>query len=298
MLKRTIVIQSPSFLSKKDNQLVVQQTDTGEEHSVPIEDIGVLLLEHYQITVTSALLAALCEAKAVVVPCRTNKLPAGLLLPIEGHHLQQSVMEAQLAVKKPVLKRAWQQLIRAKILNQAWLLELENVNTDPMIRWAKSVNSGDTKNLEARAARFYWQELFTPIDDFTRDPEGDPPNNLLNYGYAILRSVVARSVVGAGLHPTLGVKHQNQYNAFCLADDLMEPYRPWVDRIVREIVGHRDDYFTLNKPIKEALLQVPVLDVMIEGERRPLMIATQQTAVSLVKLYQGEGKTLALPVWP
>lgn len=164
-----------------------------------------------------------------------------------------------------------------------------------MEAWAKQVKSGDSDNLEARAAAFYWQNLFGDIKGFNRDREGIPPNNLLNYGYAILRAVVARSLVGSGLLPTFGIHHHNRYNAYCLADDIMEPYRPYVDRLVAEIVDSGEDISQLTTGIKSKLLSIPVIDVVINGRRSPLMVGVGQITASLYKCFSGESRKIAYP---
>lgn len=164
-----------------------------------------------------------------------------------------------------------------------------------MYVWANKVRSGDPDNFEARAAAYYWKNIFTDIPNFVRGRDGEPPNNLLNYGYAILRAVVARSLVGSGLLPTLGIHHHNKYNAYCLADDIMEPYRPYVDGLVLDVMESIKDYSELTKEIKMKLLSIPVLDTTIGNKKSPLMIATQQTTASLYKCFSGEQKKIAYP---
>ena len=161
--------------------------------------------------------------------------------------------------------------------------------------WVSEVKSGDTDNTEARAAAYYWRNLFPSLPHFIRDKEGDPPNNLLNYGYAILRAIIARALVASGLLPTLGIHHHNRYNAYCLADDIMEPYRPYVDNLVIKIMQHSNDYSELTKDIKMQLLSIPVIDVEINKKRSPLMIAAQQTTASLYKCFSGELRQIAYP---
>lgn len=161
--------------------------------------------------------------------------------------------------------------------------------------WANDVRSGDPENLEARAAVYYWRNIFADYPDFVRDREGIPPNNLLNYGYAILRAVIARSLVGSGLLPTLGIHHHNRYNAYCLADDIMEPYRPYVDQLVIDIINHNDDVSVITKELKMQLLGIPMLDVVVNSKRSPLMIATQQTTASLAKCFAGEARHISFP---
>lgn len=193
-------------------------------------------------------------------------------------------------------KQLWQQTIQYKIRNQAAILaQCTEAETKCMQVWANEVRSGDPDNLEARAAVFYWKNLFGNIPGFIRDREGVTPNNLLNYGYAILRAVIARSLVASGLLPTLGIHHHNKYNAYCLADDIMEPYRPYVDQLIYDIVEQYGEDIELSKDIKSELLSIPTLDVVIAGKRSPLMVAASQTTASLYKCFSGELRKIAYP---
>ena len=300
MIKRTIYFGNPAYLSLKNKQLEVRQAqDDSPQRSIrtiPIEDIGVVLLNHQQITITHGLLNALQENNCAVITCSSNHMPSGLLLPLDGHTLQNERFRSQLEASLPLRKQLWQQTIQAKITNQAHLLaEVLGEPVPNMLAWAKLVKSGDTGNLEARAAAFYWRNLFITLPDFTREQEEIAPNSLLNYGYAILRAIIARSLVGCGLLPTLGIHHHNKYNAYCLADDIMEPYRPFVDQLVVDLCndGFPD---TLTKEIKGELLSIPTLDVEIDGQRRPLMIAASQTASSLLHCFSGESRRLSYPL--
>ena len=224
-------------------------------------------------------------------------MPVGLLLPLDGHTLQSERFMAQISSSKPLLKQLWQQTIQAKIANQATVLhQLTGVEIGNMRAWVNAVRSGDPDNLEARAAAYYWRNLFPEIEDFTRVRDGFPPNNLLNYGYAILRAIIARSLVGSGLLPTLGIHHHNKYNAYCLADDIMEPYRPFVDRLVKQMVGKFDEIWQLTTEMKRELLTIPTLDVKINGRSSPLMVAASTTTSSLAKCFAGETKTVLYPV--
>lgn len=190
----------------------------------------------------------------------------------------------------------WQQTIVAKIENQQKTLKTVTGNeAKQLLFWAEKVNSGDTQNIEARAAAYYWKNLFVESQGFTRDREGIAPNNLLNYGYAVLRAIIARSLVASGLLPTLGIHHHNRYNAYCLADDIMEPYRPLVDRLVCQIMKENSDYTILSKDIKARLLTIPVIDVIINEKRSPLMIAAGITTASLYRCYSGESRKIAYP---
>jgi CRISPR-associated protein Cas1 len=224
-------------------------------------------------------------------------MPVGLLLPLSGNTLQSERFTAQIEASLPLKKQLWQQTIQQKIENQAMILkQCRGAEVRNMLAWVGQVKSGDSENLEGRAAAYYWANLFSEIEDFRRGREEVPPNNMLNYGYAVLRAVVARSLVASGLLPTFGIHHHNRYNAYCLADDVMEPYRPFVDKLVVEIVDSGADYQNLSKEIKIRLLNIPVLDVIINGQRSPLMIAVGQTAASLAKCYLGESRKILYPV--
>lgn len=308
MIKRTLYFGNPAYLSAKLAQLEIRlpQVENNETLSdffkesvvkrVPIEDIGVIVLDNKQITITQGALGALLDNNVAVITCDEHRMPSGLMLPLDGNTTQSERFRDQIEASLPLKKQLWQQTIQAKILNQSTVLYRQRgLECGNMEAWAKQVKSGDTDNLEGRAAAFYWQNLFGHIKGFRRDREGVPPNNLLNYGYAILRAVVARSLVGSGLLPTLGIHHHNRYNAYCLADDIMEPYRPYVDKLVAEIVDSGADITNLTKEIKGQLLSIPVLDVVINGRRSPLMIGVGMTTASLYKCYSGEIRKIAYP---
>jgi CRISPR-associated protein Cas1 len=195
----------------------------------------------------------------------------------------------------PLKKQLWQQTIMAKIKNQAVMLQKQGKDNEWLMQWCKEVRSGDPDNYEAQAAAYYWQNIFPSTMDFKRSREGLPPNNLLNYGYALLRAVVARGLVGSGLLPTLGIHHANKYNAYCLADDIMEPYRPFVDQVVCEIIASGEDYTELTKNIKQKLLVIPAMDIMIDGQNSPLMVGLQRTTSSLVKCFEGSERKIIYP---
>ncbi|MDD2996399.1 MAG: type II CRISPR-associated endonuclease Cas1 [Paludibacter sp.] len=344
MIKRTLYFGNPAYLSMRNAQLVIHLPEVVKNNDLPesfkkeaqatiaIEDIGVVLLDHKQITITHGLLEALLANNVAVITCDSSRMPVGLLLPLSGNTVQSERFQAQIDATVPLRKQLWQQTVQAKISNQAYVLDnCRGAVVKNMRVWVNDVKSGDSDNLEARAAAYYWKNVFPQIPDFKRGREGLPPNNLLNYGYAILRAVVARSLVGSGLLPTLGIHHHNRYNAYCLADDIMEPYRPFVDKMVIEIVddiikqnpiaideinNRQADYtiaaapeingyeeqskisaFDLTKDIKAKLLNIPVLDVMINNQRSPLMVAVSQTAASLAKCYMGETRKIAFPTF-
>lgn len=308
MIKKTLYFGNPAYLSLRNNQLViklpeVESNDTLPENfkkqaevTKPIEDIGVVVLENKRITVTSGLLEALLENNCAVITCDSHSMPVGLMLPLTGNTTQNERFRDQLDASLPLKKQLWQQTIRQKILNQASvLIEKRGANIGCMEVWANDVRSGDPDNLEGRAAAYYWKYMFPDIPDFTRGREGVPPNNLLNYGYAILRAVVARGLVGSGLLPTLGIHHHNRYNAYCLADDIMEPYRPYVDALVVDIVNEIGPDVELTKKVKSILLSIPVIDVVVGGKRSPLMVAVGQTTASLYKCFSGELRKVLYP---
>ncbi|GAP72105.1 CRISPR associated protein Cas1 [Candidatus Symbiothrix dinenymphae] len=308
MIKKTLYFENSAYLSMKNKQLViklpeVEKNDSLPEsfkersvHTIPIEDIGVVILDNKQLTITHGLLEELLANNCAVITCGSNRMPVGLQLPLDGNTLQSERFQAQIDASVPLKKQLWQQTIQAKITNQAYVLKTtRNETVTNMLKWAGDVKSGDSDNLEARAAAYYWKNMFPDIADFTRGREGVPPNNLLNYGYAILRAVVARALVASGLLPTLGIHHHNRYNAYCLADDIMEPYRPFVDKLVVEIVDGGGNIDELSKAMKIKLLNIPVLDVVINEQRSPLMLAAAQTTASLAKCYLGEARKIAYP---
>lgn len=296
MIKRTLYFGNAAYLSLKDNQLVVKKPNE-EVRTAAIEDIGFIILDSPQITITNALIGALLENNCAVLNCGKTHLPEGLLLPLAGNTLQSERFNAQIEASLPLKKQLWQQTIQQKIVNQAAVLRhVHGLEAKNMLVWANSVRSGDADNREAVAAAYYWKEMFPNIPDFARDRNGTPPNNLLNYAYAILRGIVARALVASGLLPTFGIHHHNRYNAYCLADDIMEPYRPIVDKLVVSVITEIKDYpKDLSTEIKAKLLQIPVLDCFIDGERSPLMNAVATTTASLAKCYMGTTKKLLYP---
>ncbi len=314
MIKRTIYFGNPAYLSKKYEQLIIRkptdkevsgiQEDENTTHdtrsnqsSIPIEDIGILILDHPQITITQGLLESLLNNNCSIVACSSKHLPLGLFLPLESNKEQSQRFREQIEASIPLKKKLWQQTVSAKILNQAILLNKLGVNADNMKKWSRDVRSGDPDNFEGRAAAFYWKNIFPKEIEFQRDRYGSPPNNLLNYGYAILRATIARALVASGLLPTLGIHHHNKYNAYCLVDDIMEPYRPYVDDMISTFIRDGEDFTELTSSIKKQLLTIPVIDVWIEDQKRPLMIAAQRTTSSLAKCFAGEQRKLIYPVF-
>ena len=262
----------------------------------PIEDLGIVVLDHKQIVLTHGVIDALLANNCALITCDGRNMPSGLMLPLEGNTVQHERFIAQIEASLPLRKQLWQQTVRMKIANQAAVLQ-KHTDTEVrcMQKWADDVKSGDSDNLEGRAAVYYWKNLFRrKMPFFTRGREGEPPNNLLNYGYAILRAVVARALVSSGLLPTLGIHHHNRYNAYCLADDIMEPYRPYVDEVVLDIV-RKEDYAELTRTHKAQLLSIPTLDVFINNQHSPLMIAVTTTTASLARCFGGESRKIIYP---
>lgn len=300
MIKRTIYFGNPVRLSLANRQLI-GKFPAGERDMVtlPIEDLGVVVLDHPQITITHQAIAEMLDNCVAIVTCDSRHLPTGLMLPLSGNLLQSERFNAQVNSSLPLRKQLWQQTIQCKIRNQAKALQkLRHSDLRPMMRWANDVRSGDADNLEGRAAAYYWRELYgSLIPDFIRDRDGIPPNNLLNYGYSIVRAMTARALVAAGLLPTLGIHHHNRYNAYCLADDIMEPYRPYVDITVDRLrQADSPDLFPLLLPeVKRQLLSIPTMEVEIDGKRRPMMIAIDVTAKSLMRCFAGEARHIIYP---
>ena len=305
MIKRTLYFGNPAYLSLENKQLVITRANDGDlpledsaqnKRTIPIEDIGVVLLDNKQITITSSCIASLLDNNVSVITCDSRSMPTGLLLPLYGNTIQNERFRDQLSASLPLRKQLWQQTIQNKIQNQAAVLKyVTGQDHRNMLIWANSVKSGDSENMEARAAVYYWKNIFPDNPYFVRDRNEMAPNNLLNYGYAILRSIIARALVSSGLLPTLGIHHHNRYNAYCLADDIMEPYRPFVDKHIVDIINTGTPISSLTKEIKANLLTIPVIDVQIDGKRSPLMIAASTTTSSLLKCFSGESRVLKYP---
>lgn len=311
MIKRTLYFGNPAYLSKTNEQLVLRLPEVDKndalpvsfkkeaQATIPIEDIGVVMIDHQQITITQNLITALVENNVALITCNATHHPVGLMLPLDVNTLQSERFQAQIQASVPLKKQLWQQTVSTKIYNQAMVLKKKNIAIDNMLHWSNSVKSGDPENYEGRAAGYYWKSLSPMLtqqeNEFKRDRFGEAPNNLLNYGYAILRAIVARSLIGSGLLPTLGIHHRNKYNAYCLADDVMEPYRPYVDDIVCNIVANGEDATELSTSLKQQLLTIASVNVTIEGNRSPLMIGLQRTTSSLSKCYEGLQRKIIYP---
>ena len=292
MIKQTLFFSTPVCLSLKNCQIVISWKDSNDKVTRPIEDIGCVVLENQMINITLPLLNELVKNNVAVILCDNKMMPTSMLQSLDANTTQAESLKFQLAVTEPMKKQAWKQIIESKIANQAAVLALAGKNKDILKPYYNNVKSGDSDNREGLAAKVYWNSLFGNF--FKREREGCPPNALLNYGYAILRAAVARALLGSGLLPNLGIFHKSRYNAFPLADDVMEPYRPFVDEIVYRLYGN--GITELNKESKSEIMRVLNCDVNIGKVKRPLQIALTITTASLVKYYSGEIKKLSLPI--
>lgn len=304
MIKKIIEIsQAKTHLAIRYNQLIIKQ-DGKENSSIPCEDIGVLVVDHSGVTYTHSVFTELLRCGAAIVLCGGNHQPNGMLLPLESNTLQAERFAQQIKAKEPVKKKLWQQIVRAKIKHQAKIVGRDSDVYRTLMALREQVRSGDPDNIEAQASRKFWPVFITNITDpstalggttFHRGRDGPPPNNLLNYGYMVMRAAVARALCSAGLLPCLGIHHHNRYNAFCLADDVMEPFRGFVEAKVKEIVQSGEDCEELTQTIKAILLEVLYEEVEIAGFKGPLMVGLHRTAASLQRCFAGEQKEMELP---
>ena len=299
MIKRTLYFGSGAYLSVKDSQLVVQLAEdtTNTKKTMPIEDIGVVILDNPQITITQRVLVQLLENNVAVITCNQFHHPIGLQLCLDSNTLQSERFQTQINASESLRKNLWQQTIVSKIYNQAMVLKEFDVPVRNMITWSNSVFSGDSKNHEARAAAYYWKNLLESHDNFKRERFGEYPNNFFNYAYAILRAITARSLVASGLLPTLGIHHKNRYNSYCLADDIMEPYRPFADKLIIDIIRKYPQEETLATQIKQEILKLPIIDVEINKKTSPLQIAMQETTSSLAQCYNSTRRKIKYPIF-
>ena len=293
MLKRTLFFSTPFCLSLKDNQMVVNTKQMPEEkRTIPIEDIGFVVLEHQQINITLPLLNALSDNNVAVIICGKDYMPNAMLMNLDSNKTQGESFRVQIEASEPLKKGLWKQVVEAKIRNQAALLNKLGKDGDKLKPYYSNVKSGDSDNREGIAAKIYWNELLG--DDFVRSREGSEPNNLLNYGYTLLRAAVARALMGSGLLPALGIFHRNRYNAFPLADDIMEPYRPYVDEIVYHM--YVNGINKLDKEAKSRLLNLLFADTVFSKVTRPLEVGLTTTTASLAKCYMGTVKKISYPL--
>jgi CRISP-associated protein Cas1 len=291
MLKRTIYIGNPSYLRLENNQLKIKCAESNQDKgSIPIEDIGILMLDHAQMTITTQVLEKLMYHSVAVISCDEKHLPNGLMLPLQGHSELTQRWRYQIEASLPLKKQLWKQTVQAKIMNQAALLERQGHKIETMHGYLNQVTSGDETNMEGISAQHYWKYLF---EGFKREREGEYPNNFLNFAYAVLRSIVARAIVSSGMMPALGIFHKNKYNPYCLADDIMEPYRPFVDKMVLDWHTSNEICDQLDKKAKAYLLGIATQDLIIDDLKRPLMVAVTTTTASLQACFEGKKRQIS-----
>lgn len=296
MIKRTLYFGNQAYLYTRNEQLKVRFSKSAPEASIPIEDIGVLMLDCEQITITQALISKLLENNVALITCNNKHHPTGMLLNLDGHTLQHKHFTAQIEAALPLKKQIWQSTIKQKITNQAEVLARNKLPNGLLLNLAGKVLSGDTSNTEAQAASFYWKTLLGK--NFKRERFGESPNPVFNYAYSILRATTARALTASGLLPTFGIHHRNQYNAYCLADDIMEPYRPIVDYHIMEhanVLLDEVEKKKLGKEEKAILLNIPVIDVRINKKNRPLSIALSETTASLAQSFLQKENKISYP---
>ena len=293
MVKRTLSFSNPCILSLKNCQMVIKMKDDPDFiRTIPVEDIGFVLLENQQISITLPLLNALADNNPAVIVCTDKMMPNAMLLNLDSHSVQGERYRDQINASEPLKKNLWKQTVEAKIRNQAALLDKLDKDGSQLKPYWQNVKSGDTDNREGIAAKIYWDALFG--DDFMRYRSGDSPNEMLNYGYTVLRAAVARSLMGSGLFPAFGIYHRNRYNAFPLADDIMEPYRPYVDEIVFDMYANGEQ--ELNKDVKAELLKLLYVDTVFDKVTRPLDLGLSVTTSSLAKCFSGDQKKILYPL--
>ena len=288
---RGVHISQPARLSLKQNALAVEQ-DAEESVRIPLEDVAWIVLDTQQATLTAKLAAACMEAGIPLVVSDAHHMPCGVILPFHQHFRQAEVAHIQVAASPALKRRLWRKIVCAKILNQA--LTLERAQSPKAVRlraMVSRVNPGDPENVESRAARGYWPAFF---GQFNRQDDVDRRNALLNYGYAILRAGIARSLVAAGLLPAFGVHHRSVQNAFNLADDLIEPYRPSVDWIAYEVSGrrHAPDVEPLTLENRQAMANVLSLDILLDRQQMTVLTAIERSVESLVRAFSGKDASL------
>jgi len=300
MIKRTLYFGSPAYLSVKNRQLAIrlksaEGADMDDTHLIPIEDIGILMMDNVQITFTQSVITSLQANNAVILWCGDNHIPMAMTLPLVANDTYTEKLRSQIEATEPLKKQLWRQTIMAKITNQATVLERQGYNAAKLRKMVTRINSGDPENYEGQAAAIYWGLLLDTYDVNRGRYEGYP-NHLFNYGYAILRAVIARNLVGSGCLPVLGIHHSNKYNPYGLADDIMEPYRPVVDQLILGYLkNHEPSSDQLTKEDKAYLLNIPVIDIIINGKSSPLMVGAQRTTASLVKCYQNTARKILYP---
>lgn len=297
MIKKTLFFENPSYISASNGQLCIKTKDGENEavRTIPIEDIGLTIFDHPQITTTQGAITHLLKNNACIVYCDDKHLPASFMLPLYDNDTYSEKVRLQINASEPLKKQLWKQTVSQKIYNQGIVLKILGLKYKNLEIIHKKVSSGDADNMEGYASALYWEEILKPFNT-RRGRFESAPNHLFNFGYAILRSIIARSLVGSGCLPVLGIHHTNKYNPYCLADDIMEPYRPIVDLyICTDILQKQEITEDLSRENKIALLQIPVLDVIIDKKQSPLMVGSQRTTASLIKCFSGELRKIAYP---
>ena len=293
MLKRALFFSTPYCLNLRNGQMVIHTREAPDiQKSVPIEDIGFVVLEDQQTSITLPLLNALSDNNVAVIFCGENRMPNAMLMNLDSNKTQDESYRSQIEASEPLKKGLWKQIVEAKIRNQSALLQKLGRDGSKLKPYYMNVKSADADNREGIAAKIYWSELFGT--DFIRSRDGLPPNNLLNYGYTILRAAVTRSIMGSGLFPAFGIFHRNRYNAFPLADDLMEPYRPYVDELVYNL--HNQGHEQLTKEVKGQLLRILFVDTHFDKVMRPLDVGLTFTSSSMAKCLSGIQKKIVYPL--
>lgn len=293
MLKRTIFIESPSHIQIENELFKITNKNTSISDSLSLEDIGFIILENFQTTATIQFFQKAAENNTIVVVCDKSHTPISYTIPLYSNTTQTQTINNQLTLNNEDKQKIWKQLIQLKVKNQASLFKIRNQNNNLLERLSNIITASTANKVESTAARYYWKSLFS-IPCFQRDPDGEPPNNLLNYGYAILRAATVRALISSGLLPQIGIQHHNKYNPLPLADDVMEPFRPFVDQIICEIVDD-DDYLILHKKNKEKLLKLLTMDTKVANVKRPLMIALSYTTASIANFINKKNKSIVLP---
>lgn len=297
MIKRIIYCETPSYITIKNKQLTIKFKDLKiSSTTIPVEDIDMLLIDNNQITITSSVLKSLQDNKVALIICDDKHMPSGLMLPINGNSLQQERFNLQINMKQSYKNKLWKQIIFHKIKNQSHVLKVVHKSYIKLEYLSKEIKLGDSTNREAQASIYYWKNIFTDkITKFNRDKNGNYPNNLLNYGYMILRSMMSKNIVSSGLSPTIGLFHKNQFNTFCLADDLIEPFRPFVDKIVYDLINNDNVDEILTKEQRKKLIQIITLEVVSNNEITSLGLAMQNFVNSFVCFLKNEKKELEFP---
>ncbi len=301
MLKLTLYFGNPARLNVANEQLRItlppEPPDSGERIVTrPLEDIAIVIIDSPQISLTSSVLSGFSKYGVALIICNERHLPAGLMLEMEGNSLQSERFRIHISASQPLKKQMWQQTVIAKIRNQAAAMKIiTGENPIALTRMAEKVKSGDSENVEAKAASYYWSVIMARFGGIRRHRDGEGPNPLLNYGYSIVRAMMARALVASGMHPSLGIFHRNKYNAYCLADDIMEPFRPYVDIMVMDIFDKFENPEVGMKSVKQQLLGICTKDVMINGLTYPMMTGISETAASVFKCYNGDSRKIRYP---